>query len=72
VLAIVAVESFYVPLLAPLFRWPDSSLDISLFHLYGTPLTTGVYSTGLWVMLAVVLGGFGGAIALVRVREVGR
>jgi ABC-2 type transport system permease protein len=72
VLAVVAVAGFYIPLLAPLFKWPDWVLDVSLFHLYGTPLTTGVYWTGLWVMVAIVVIGFGGAMAAMRVREVGR
>jgi ABC-2 type transport system permease protein len=72
VLAVVAVAGFYIPLLAPLFKWPDWVLDLSLFHLYGTPLTTGVYWTGLWVMVAIVVVGFGGAMAAMRVREVGR
>ena len=72
VLGVVAVASFYLPLLAPLFRWPGWALDLSLFHLYGTPLTTGVYWTGLWVMVAIVVVGFGGAMAAMRVREVGR
>jgi ABC-2 type transport system permease protein len=70
-LAVVAVAGFYIPLFAPLFRWPSWVLNLSLFHLYGTPLTTGVYWTGLWVMLAVVVVGFGGAAAAMRVREVG-
>jgi ABC-2 type transport system permease protein len=72
VLGVVAVASFYVPLLAPLFGWPSWALNLSLFHLYGTPLTTGVYWTGLWVMVAIVVVGFGGAMAAMRVREVGR
>jgi ABC-2 type transport system permease protein len=71
VLGVVAVESLYLPLLAPLFKWPGWVLDLSLFHLYGTPLTTGVYWTGLWVMVAIVVVGFGGAMAAMRVREVG-
>jgi ABC-2 type transport system permease protein len=72
VLAVIAVAGFYIPLLAPLFKWPGWALDLSLFHLYGTPLTTGVYWTGLWVMVAIVVIGFGGAMAAMRVREVGR
>jgi ABC-2 type transport system permease protein len=72
VLGVVAVASFYIPLLAPLFRWPGWALDLSLFHLYGTPLATGIYWTGLWVMVAIVVVGFGGAMAAMRVREVGR
>jgi ABC-2 type transport system permease protein len=71
-LAVIAVAGFYIPLFAPLFKWPSWSLDLSLFHLYGTPLTTGVYWTGLWVMAAIVVVGFGGAAAAMRVREVGR
>lgn len=72
VLAVVAVAGFYIPLFAPLFKWPGWVLDLSLFHLYGTPLTTGVYWTGLWVMVAIVVVGCGGAMAAMRVREVGR
>ncbi|MHB1522638.1 MAG: hypothetical protein ACYCS9_07420 [Candidatus Dormibacteria bacterium] len=72
VLGVVAVAGFYLPLLAPLLRWPSWALDLSLFHLYGAPLTMGVYWNGLWVMLAVVVLGFGGAMAEMRVREVGR
>jgi ABC-2 type transport system permease protein len=71
-LAVIAVAGFYLPLFAPLFKWPGWILDISLFHLYGTPLTTGVYWTGLWVMVAIVVVGFGSAIGAMRVREVGR
>ncbi|MDA8394002.1 MAG: ABC transporter permease subunit [Candidatus Dormibacteraeota bacterium] len=71
-LGVVAVAGFYLPLLAPLLRWPSWALDLSLFHLYGTPLTAGVYWNGLWVMVAVVVLGFGGAMAEMRVREVGR
>ncbi len=71
-LGVVAVAGFYLPLLAPLLRWPSWALDLSLFHLYGAPLTTGVYWNGLWVMVVVVVFGFGGAMAEMRVREVGR
>ncbi|HUY54901.1 MAG TPA: hypothetical protein VMV23_07060 [Candidatus Nanopelagicaceae bacterium] len=49
-LAAIAVVSFYFPLLAPLLKWPDSTLNISLFHLDGEPLTsrcTGAAS-GYW------------------------
>jgi ABC-2 type transport system permease protein len=71
-LAVVAVAGFYIPLFVPLFKWPGWVLDLSLFHLYGTPLTTGVFWTGLWVMVAIVVVGFGGAMAAMRVCEVGR
>jgi ABC-2 type transport system permease protein len=72
VLGVVAVAGFYILLLAPLFGWPGWVLDFSLFHLYGTPLTTGVFWTGLWVMVAIVVAGFGGAMVAMRYRDVGR
>ncbi|NNM96010.1 MAG: hypothetical protein HKL89_00140, partial [Candidatus Dormibacteraeota bacterium] len=71
-LAAIAVVSFYIPLLAPLFKWPRWTLDISLFHLYGEPLTSGLYWTGLWIMVAIVVVGLGGAVAAMRVRDLGR
>ncbi|MHB8312011.1 MAG: ABC transporter permease subunit [Candidatus Dormibacteria bacterium] len=71
-LAAIAVVSFYIPLLAPLFKWPGWTLDISLFHLYGQPLTSGLYWTGLWIMAAIVVVGLGGAVAAMRVRDLGR
>jgi len=71
-LVVVAVAGFYILLLAPLLSWPGWVLDLSLFHLYGTPLTTGVFWTGLWVMAAIVVLGFGGAVVAMRYRDVGR
>jgi hypothetical protein len=59
-------------LLVPLFRWPDWVLDLSLLHLYGMPLTSGVFWTGLWVMLGIMVIGFGGATLAMSRREVGR
>ncbi len=72
VLSMIAALGFYLPLLVPLFRWPDWVNDLSLFHLYGTPLTTGVYWTGLWIMLGIIVIGFGGATLAMSRREVGR
>lgn len=71
-LAVVAVLGFYLTELGPLFKLPDWTLNLSLFHLTGTPLTTGVYWTGLWIMVAVTVVGFGGALLAMRFREVGR
>jgi hypothetical protein len=43
-----------------------------LFYLYGTPLTTGVYWTGFWILVAVI--GIGMTIGLwsFQRRDVGR
>ncbi len=70
-LAFVALLSFYVPLLAPLFRWPAWVLNVSLFHLYGTPLTSGLYWTGIGIMAVIVVVGFTIAVVAMRVRDVG-
>ncbi len=70
-LAAIPAVSIYIPLLAPLLNWPSGTLNISLFHLYGQPLTSGLYWTGLWIMVAIVAVGLGGAVAAMRVREVG-
>ncbi len=72
VLAMLAVLGFYLPILVPLFQWPDWVNDLSLFHLYGTPLTTGVFWTGLWIMLGIIVAGFGGATLAMSRRDVGR
>jgi ABC-2 type transport system permease protein len=72
VLSFIAVLGFYLPLLAPLFQWPDWVQDFSFFHLYGTPLVTGVFWTGLWIMLGIIVIGFGGATLAMSRREVGR
>jgi ABC-2 type transport system permease protein len=71
-LSLIAVLGFYLPILAPLFRWPDWVQDLSLFHLYGTPLTTGVFWTGLWIMLGIIVIGFGGAMLAMSRREISR
>jgi len=54
VLSAYAVVAYFLTQLAPLFKWPAWAENLSVFHLYGTPLTTGVYWTGLWILLAVI------------------
>ena len=72
VLAALAFLSYLVTELGPLMRWPDWVLKLSVFSLYGTPLTSGVYWTGMLILLAVVVVGFGLAAVLMQRREVGR
>jgi ABC-type transport system involved in multi-copper enzyme maturation permease subunit len=71
VLGLVAFVSFLVYELGPLERWPAWARDLSVQQLYGTPFLTGVLWTGLWVMLAAVVAGFGIATLLMQRREVG-
>lgn len=72
ILATLAFLSYLVTELGPLMKWPDWVLKLSVFSLYGTPLTSGVYWTGMWILLAVVILGFGVAAVLMQRREVGR
>lgn len=67
----VAVMGWLVKDLAPLFGWPHWALDFSIFQLYGTPLATGVYWTGLIILLAVTVGGFAVALLTMQHRDVG-
>lgn len=71
-LAVLALGGYLMLSLGPLFKWPEWVLDLSLFHLYGAPLTSGVYWTGLWSMVAVTVAGFGVGLVAMRFREVGR
>jgi ABC-2 type transport system permease protein len=71
-LATVAFLSYLITAGGPLLKWPDWVMKLSAFSLYGTPLTSGAYWAGLWILLAVTLGGFGLAAVLMERREVGR
>src|SRR5207302_3147354 len=46
-LSAYAVVTYFLIQLAPLFKWPAWAENLSVFYLYGTPLVTGVYWTGL-------------------------
>jgi ABC-type transport system involved in multi-copper enzyme maturation permease subunit len=61
VLATVAVGSYLLFELAPIFRWPSWVADLSVFQLYGTPLSTPVFVGGLVAMLVIIVAGFGAA-----------
>jgi ABC-2 type transport system permease protein len=71
VLGVLAFLSFLVSELGPLLNWPAWVTDLSVLQLYGTPFLTGVFWTGLWAMLAIVVVGFGLATLLMQRREVG-
>jgi len=66
-LSTIAVISYLVFELGPLFKWPAWADDLSVFQLYGTPLITPVFVGGLIAMLAIAVVGFGTAgVALAR------
>jgi ABC-2 type transport system permease protein len=71
VLTAFTFVSYLLTELGPLLKWPDWILKLSVFSLYGTPLTSGVDWTGLWVMLGITVAGFGLATLLMQRRDVG-
>ncbi|HLJ67092.1 MAG TPA: ABC transporter permease subunit [Chloroflexota bacterium] len=72
VLATIAFLSYLITEGGPLFKWPDWVMKLSVFSLYGTPLTRGIYWTGFWILLAITVAGFGAATLLMERRDVGR
>lgn len=70
VLSTIAVISYLVFELGPLFKWPDWADNLSVFQLYGTPLITPVFVGGLIAMLAIVVVGFGSAGVVLARRDV--
>lgn len=63
--------SYLISQLGPLLKWPDWALKLSVFNLYGAPLTNGVDWTGLWIMSGITIGGFAIGALLIRRRDVG-
>jgi len=70
-LSAIAVSSYFLQQVAPLFRWPEWVANLSVFQLYGNPLVSGVYWRGLWALLAVTMAGFAVALVTMQRREVG-
>lgn len=71
VLTTLAFASYLLTELGPLLKAPDWVLKLSLFSLYGNPMSNGVYWAGLWIMAAIVIAGFGAAGLLMQRRDVG-
>ena len=70
-LGTLAVVGYFAQQFGPLFQWPDWVNNISLYALYGTPMSKDDW-TGLGTLIAI--GTVGTAIALfaMRHRDVGR
>ncbi|MGH7125062.1 MAG: hypothetical protein ACREFI_11870 [Stellaceae bacterium] len=68
-LAAVVVTAFYLVDAGAVWRWPAWTQDLSPFHLYGQPLTAGIDSTGLAIMLAVTVVGFAASAFLLKRRD---
>jgi putative exporter of polyketide antibiotics len=66
-----AFVSYFIVQLAPIFHWPSWTEDLSAFHLYGQPLSSGVDITGLVIMLLVVALGFAASALMMERRDIG-
>jgi ABC-2 type transport system permease protein len=71
-LSAYAVASYLLSQLGPLFGWPGWVTNLSVFQLYGTPLSSGVDWSGLWALIGIMLLGFAAALMTMERREVGR
>ena len=67
----LAVVAFFIEFLGPLFKWPSWVLNLSVFRLSGTPLTTPIFWNGFWALVAITVVGFGVAVLAMQRREVG-
>lgn len=65
-LGIVTGLSYFIQQFAPIFRWPDWTLRLSIFALYGQPLSRDDWG-GIAILLA--MGAAGAAIAVVTMRR---
>jgi ABC-2 type transport system permease protein len=72
VLSAYAVTAYFLTQLGPLFKWPAWVDDFSVFYLYGTPLTSGVYWTGLWILLGVTAVALAIGLLSFQRRDIGR
>lgn len=69
-LAAFAVVEYFLGDLAPLFKLPDWSANLSVFHLYGNPIDGSLSWGPTIAMAAVFVAGFGAALVLLRRRDV--
>jgi ABC-2 type transport system permease protein len=71
ILGAVAVVGYFAQQFAPIFQWPDWVSNISLYALYGTPMSKDD-GGGIATLMVIGLAGTGIAIAAMRRRDVGR
>lgn len=68
----VAIASYFVAQIGPLFKWPQWVVDSSLFQLYGNPIASGIDRGGLAILLVITAVTFASAILLMLRRDIGR
>ena len=71
ILGVFAFASSLMVQFGPIFKLPDWVQNLSAFKLFGQPLSQGVDTTGLAIMVAIVVVGFGASAIAIRRRDVG-
>lgn len=70
-LSAVAVFSYFVQQFAPLFQWPDWVANLSLYTLYGMPMSGEVSWGGVATLVAIGAAATVASMAALRQRDVG-
>jgi ABC-2 type transport system permease protein len=70
-LGLVAIVGYFTQQFAPLFSWPDWVKSLSLFALYGTPMSSDDWS-GIATLIAIGAVATVVAVIAMRRRDVGR
>ena len=70
-LSVVAVFSYFVQQFAPLFSWPEWIANLSLYTLYGTPMSGEVNWAGAATLVGIGLIATAASMAALRRRDVG-
>jgi ABC-2 type transport system permease protein len=71
VLGMVAVVGYFAQQFTPLFQWPDWVNNVSLYALYGTPMSKDDWA-GIVTLIAIGIAGTALAVVVMRRRDVGR
>ena len=70
-LGTLAVVGYFAQQFAPLFQWPDWVSNISLYALYGSPMSKDDWG-GIATLIAIGVAGTAVALVVMRRRDVGR
>jgi hypothetical protein len=69
-LSTVTIAGYFIQQFAPLFGWPEWAANLSLFGLYGTPMTRYEW-VGIALLVVIGLFGMAGSIVSLQRRDVG-
>jgi ABC-2 type transport system permease protein len=70
-LSTIAVVSYFLVQFTPLFQWPEWVANLSLFSLYGMPMSGEVNWSGIAGLIGVAVVGTIGALLAIQRRDVG-